>query len=59
MDTGTNIEGILQNDLAHHGTVERHRAQYGEGRADILVVNTTIAETAKGMAELSTQEQSP
>lgn len=54
-DIDTNIEGILQNALANHGTVEHQWAQYGEVRADILVVKTTIAEVDKAMAELSTQ----
>ena len=56
-DIDTNIEGILQNVLANHGTVEHQWAQYGEVRADILVVKTTIAEVDKAMAELSTQVQ--
>lgn len=56
-DIDTNIEGILQNALANHGTVEHQWAQYGEVRADILVVKTTIAEVGKAMAELSTQVQ--
>ncbi|WP_079902473.1 host specificity protein J [Salmonella enterica] len=56
-DIDTNIEGILQDALANHGTVEHQWAQYGEVRADILVVKTTIAEVDKTMAELSTQVQ--
>ncbi|WP_435343370.1 host specificity protein J [Enterobacter roggenkampii] len=56
-DIDTNIEGILQNALANHGTVEHQWAQHGEVRADILVVKTTIAEVDKAMAELSTQVQ--
>lgn len=56
-DIDTNIEGILQNALANHGTVEHQWSQYGEVRADILVVKTTIAEVDKAMAELSTQVQ--
>lgn len=56
-DIDTNIEGILQNALANHGTVEHQWAQYGEVRADILVIKTTIAEVDKAMAELSTQVQ--
>ena len=56
-DIDTNIEGILQNALANHGTVEHQWAQYGEVRADVLVVKTTIAEVDKAMAELSTQVQ--
>jgi hypothetical protein len=47
----------MQNALANHGTVEHQWAQYGEVRADILVVKTTIAEVDKAMAELSTQVQ--
>ncbi|HCM9673590.1 host specificity protein J [Enterobacter roggenkampii] len=56
-DIDTNIEGILQNTLANHGTVEHQWAQYGEVRADILVIKTTIAEVDKAIAELSTQVQ--
>lgn len=53
----TNLEGIMQNALANHGTVERQWAQYGEVRADIIVVKTTIAEVDKGLADLSTYVQ--
>ena len=56
-DINTNLEGILQNALANHGTVEHQWAQYGEVRADILVVKTTVASVDKAMAELSTQVQ--
>ncbi|TKU06956.1 host specificity protein J, partial [Citrobacter sp. wls828] len=56
-DINTNLEGILQNALAYHGTVEHQWAQYGEVRADILVVKTTVASVDKAMAELSTQVQ--
>ena len=56
-DIDTNLEGILQNALADHGTVEHQWAQYGEVRADILVVKTTIADVDKAMAEMSTQVQ--
>ncbi|EMM1154163.1 host specificity protein J [Citrobacter freundii] len=56
-DIDTNLEGILQNALANHGTVEHQFAQYGEVRADILVVKTTIAQVDKAMAEMSTQVQ--
>lgn len=44
-------------DVANHGTVEHQWAQYGEVRADILVVKTTIAEVDRAMAEMSTQVQ--
>ena len=56
-DINTNLEAALQNTLANHGTVEHQWAQYGEVRADILVVKTTIADVDKAMAEMSTQVQ--
>lgn len=56
-DIDTNLEAALQNALASHGIVEHQYAQYGEVRADILVVKTTIAEVDSAMAELSTQVQ--
>ncbi|EIS7449301.1 DUF1983 domain-containing protein [Citrobacter sp. FDAARGOS_156] len=56
-DIDTNLEAVLQNALANHGTVEHQWAQYGEVRADILVVKTTVASVDKAMAELSTQVQ--
>ncbi|SHG32231.1 Phage-related protein, tail component [Pantoea sesami] len=56
-DIDTNIEGILQNALANHATVDHQWAQYGEVRADIIVVKTTIAEVDRAMAEMSTQVQ--
>ncbi|EPY5528161.1 host specificity protein J [Citrobacter freundii] len=56
-DIDTNLEAALQNALANHGTVEHQWAQYGEVRADILVVKTTIAQVDKAMVEMSTQVQ--
>ncbi|AUV27223.1 host specificity protein J [Citrobacter freundii complex sp. CFNIH3] len=56
-DIDTNLEGILQNALANHATAEHQWAQYGEVRADILVVKTTIADVDKAMAEMTTQVQ--
>lgn len=53
----TNIDAILQNALAINATVDHQWAQYGEVRADILVVKTTIAEVDKAFAEMSTQVQ--
>ncbi|KFC99688.1 phage tail fiber protein [Kluyvera ascorbata ATCC 33433] len=52
-----NIEGILQNALANNATIDHQWAQYGEIRADILIVKTTIADVDKAMAELSTTVQ--
>ncbi|MDM3417151.1 DUF1983 domain-containing protein [Citrobacter sp. Cb021] len=56
-DIDTNLEAALQNALANHGTVEHQWAQYGEVRADILVVKTTVADVNQAMAEMSTQVQ--
>ncbi|WP_354676264.1 phage tail protein [Citrobacter portucalensis] len=53
----TNLEGIMSNALANHETVEHQWAQYGEVRADILVVKTTVATAEKGLADLSTYVQ--
>lgn len=53
----TNLEGIMSNALANHGTVEHQWAQYGEVRADILVVKTTVATAEKVLADLSTYVQ--
>lgn len=56
-DINTNLEAALQNALANHSTVEHQYQQYGEVRADIMVVKTTIADVGKAMAELKTQVQ--
>lgn len=53
----TNLEGIMENALANHGTVERQWAQAGEVNAEILVVKTTVATTEQGLADLSTYVQ--
>ncbi|HEM7398348.1 TPA: DUF1983 domain-containing protein [Citrobacter farmeri] len=53
----TNLEGIMSNALANHGTVEHQYQQYGEVRADILVVKTTVASAEQGLADLSTYVQ--
>lgn len=52
-----NLEGQIQNALANNATVDRQFAQYGEVRADILIVKTTIADVDHALAELSTQVQ--
>ncbi|MDA8505220.1 host specificity protein J [Citrobacter sp. Awk 2] len=56
-DIDTNLEGILQNALTNNATIDYQWAQYGEVRADILVVKTTIADVNQAMAEMSTQVQ--
>lgn len=54
-DIDTSLEAALQNALANNATVDHQWAQFGEVRADILIVKTTIADVDKAMAELSTQ----
>ncbi|MES0273008.1 host specificity protein, partial [Citrobacter amalonaticus] len=46
-DIDTSLEAALQNALANHSTVEHQWAQFGEVRADILIVKTTIADVDK------------
>ncbi len=53
----TNLEGIMENALANHGTVEHQWMQYGEVRAEILVVKTTVATAEQGLADLSSYVQ--
>lgn len=53
----TNLEGIMEDALANHGTVEHQYQQYDEVRADIMVVKTTVATAEKGLADLSTYVQ--
>lgn len=52
-----NLEGQIQNALANNAAYEHQWAQYGEVRADVLVVKTTVAEVDKGFADLSTYVQ--
>lgn len=56
-DINTNLEAALQNALANNATVEHQWAQFGEVRADILVVKTTIADVDQAMADLTTTVQ--
>lgn len=56
-DIDTNIEGILQNALANNAAVNHQYAIYGEVKADILVVKTTIADVDHSLSELSTTVQ--
>lgn len=52
-----NLEGQMQLALAQNATVEHQWAQYGEVRADIMIVKSTVVEVNKAMAELKTQVQ--
>ncbi|MFW0766455.1 host specificity protein J [Trabulsiella odontotermitis] len=56
-DINTSLEAALQNALANNAAVDHQWRQYGEVRADILIVKTTIAEVDKAMAELTTTVQ--
>lgn len=48
----TNLDGILQNALANNSTVEHQWQQYGEVRADVITIKTTIATVEGSLAEL-------
>lgn len=50
----TSIEAILQNGMAIDASVEHQWAQYGEVRADVLHITTTIADVEKAFAEYQT-----
>lgn len=50
----TNIEGLLQNALNNNSSVDHQFKMYGENRADILTVKTTIADLDQSFAEQST-----
>ena len=45
----TNTEGILQNALTNDAVIDHQWAQYGEVKADIIVVKTTVATAEKGL----------
>ncbi|MGO2923680.1 MAG: phage tail tip fiber protein [Hafnia paralvei] len=48
----TNLDGILQNALANNSTVEHQWQQYGEVRADVITIKTSIATVEGSLAEL-------
>ena len=54
-DLSSNAAAILENALANNATVNRQYAQYGEVKAEILTVSTTIADTNQALADLETQ----
>ncbi|MBE0394851.1 DUF1983 domain-containing protein [Citrobacter amalonaticus] len=49
----TNLEGIMENALANHGTVQRQFEQYGEVKAEVMTVSTTVANLDGALAELA------
>ncbi|EMM5415659.1 DUF1983 domain-containing protein [Citrobacter amalonaticus] len=49
----TNLEGIMENALANHGTVQRQFEQYGEVKAEVMTVATTVANLDGAYAELA------
>lgn len=53
----TNIEGMLQNALDNDSSVDHQFKQYGEVRADIITVSTTIADVSQAMAQQNTLVQ--
>ena len=53
----TNVEGILQNALTNNAVIDHQWAQYGEVKADVIVVKTTVATAEKGLSDLSTYVQ--
>lgn len=53
----TNIEGMLQNALDNDSSVNHQFRQFGEVRADIITVRTTIADVNRAMAEQNTLVQ--
>lgn len=48
----TNLDGLLQNALANNSTVEHQWQQYGEVRADVITIKTSIATVDGSLAEL-------
>ena len=54
----TNLDGILQDALANHGTVSRQFEQYGAVRAEILTITTTIASVDQALSQLTTSVKS-
>ncbi|MEG2042050.1 MAG: DUF1983 domain-containing protein, partial [Hafnia sp.] len=49
----TNLEGIMENALANHGTVQRQFEQYGEVKAEVMTVITAVANLDGAFAELA------
>lgn len=52
-----NIEGMLQNALNSDASVDHQFRQFGEVRADIITIRTTVADVSLAMAQLETQVQ--
>ena len=48
----TYLDGLLQNALANNSTVDHQWQQYGEVRADVITIKTSIATVAGSLAEL-------
>ena len=53
----SNLEAAIQNALANNAIAEHQWVQYGEVRAEVLIVTTTIADVKGAMSELSTTVQ--
>lgn len=52
-----NIEGMLQNALNSDASVDHQFRQFGEVRADIITIRTTVADVSMAMAQQETQVQ--
>lgn len=50
----TNIDGLLQNALNNNSSVDHQFKLFGQNRADILTVKTTVADLDQSFAEQST-----
>lgn len=53
----TNIEGMLQNALDNDSSVTHQFQQYGEVRADVITISTTVATLDRAFAEQNTLVQ--
>lgn len=53
----TNIEGMLQNALDNDSSVTHQFQQYGEVRADVITISTTVATLNQAFAEQNTLVQ--
>lgn len=51
------IEGMLQNALNSDASVDHQFRQFGDVRADIITIRTTVADVSQAMAQLETQVQ--
>lgn len=53
----TNLEAAMENAIANNANYHLQQKQYGDVKASILVVSTTVATVEKAMAEMERQVQ--